>query len=40
MLPAQLTGARSLAASGATRDLFLRLLLSVLGLVIALRIAG
>lgn len=40
MLSSYLAGARSAASSGAMRDLMFRLMLSLLGLVIALKIAG
>jgi hypothetical protein len=40
MLPSQFTEVPSIAANGALRDVVLRLLLSLLGLVVALKIAG
>lgn len=40
MLLSHFAGARSVASSAAMRDLVLRLMLSLLGLLIALKIAG
>jgi hypothetical protein len=40
MLLSYLAGARSVASNAAMRDLGLRLMLSLLGLVIALKLAG
>jgi hypothetical protein len=40
MLPSQLSGGRPFAMEDARRDFILRLFISIVGLVIALKIAG